>query len=139
VPASAQVPAQGAVELRAPPRGLGRLRVLLPKPSHYESIYVVPGAHDWPNSGQELSRHLASPLAADAQVDVRVQRRIPLIGYTSQNDFSELEPGPYTVFAMNPYDDGPRLLLFRKVVHLQGPERQVVQVRFEGEDTRRMP
>ncbi|MBZ4415498.1 carboxypeptidase-like regulatory domain-containing protein [Myxococcus sp. RHSTA-1-4] len=139
-PVSVQLPEGGTapVELRQQ-RGTGRLRVLLPRPSHYEGIHVVPGAHDWPADTQALGKHLESRLVADARADLEAQPAVPLIGYTSQNDFSELVPGPYTVFAMNPYDDGPRLLLFRKVVHIRGPERQVVQVRFEGEDTRRLP
>ncbi|NMO17118.1 hypothetical protein HPC49_11260 [Pyxidicoccus fallax] len=128
-----------AVELRAQPPGTGRLRVLLPAPSHYENIHVVPGAHDWPNDARELGRLLEPGLAADSQADVWAQKNVPLIGYTSQEDYSGLVPGPYTVFATNPYDDGPKLLLFRKVVHLPGSGRQVVQVRYEGEDTRRLP
>ncbi len=125
------------VEVRAT-RGTGRLRVLLPQGTHYRSIIVVPGALDWPADIPAWAKLVERPLAADAVSDQWMKQAPALIYYETQNDFSELVPGPYTVFALNAQDDGPGLLLFRQVVQVDGRGRQVVQARFEGEGTRRL-
>jgi hypothetical protein len=137
-----------SVELAAEPgaplevralRGTGRLRVVLPQPTHYKDVFVVPGAHDWPADIPAWAELVEDLLVEDAVSDPWVRQAPALIYYGTQDDFSELVPGPYTVFARNPRDDGPGLLLFRQVVQVDGRGRQVVQARFEGENTRRLP
>ncbi|QSQ20412.1 carboxypeptidase regulatory-like domain-containing protein [Pyxidicoccus parkwayensis] len=125
------------VEVR-PMQGTGRLRVLLPEPSHYNSIFVIPGAHEVPANIRSLGARVEHPLVADAASDKRAQYSEGIIYYEAQNDFSDLVPGPYTVFATNPRDDGPGLLLFHQTVQVDGRGRQVVQVRFEGDSALRL-
>lgn len=131
-------PGGGAPFEILPTPGSGRLRVLLPEPSHYDSIFVIPGAHPMPADIPGVSALLERPLVADVLPHDREQYSQGIIYYGSQNDFSDLAPGPYTVFATNPRDDGPGLLLFHQVIEVGGRERQVVQVRFEGGDARRL-
>ncbi|MCY1017056.1 hypothetical protein [Pyxidicoccus sp. MSG2] len=120
-------------------QGAGRLRVLLPESTHYDAIFVVPGAHDWPADIPGWVKLVEHPLIENMSTDMREQYSGGIIYYESQNDFSELVPGPYTIFARNPRDDGPGLLLYREVVQVDGRGRQVVQVRFEGDGSRRLP
>jgi hypothetical protein len=120
-------------------QGTGRLRVLLPESTHYDAIFVVPGAHDWPTDVPGWVKLVEDPLVKNPSTDMREQYSGGIIYYETQNDFSELVPGPYTVFATNPSDDGPGLLLYREVVQVDGRGRQVVQVRFAGDGARRLP
>ncbi|MBZ4415497.1 carboxypeptidase-like regulatory domain-containing protein [Myxococcus sp. RHSTA-1-4] len=143
-PLKVQVPAKGAatVEVRAT-RGTGALRVLLPRPSHYRDVYVVPGARPWPGDLDALAS-LPGTLEADAAADGTVDLAAPDAPFIPFNsvlkDFSQLVPGTYTVFARNSYGGTlGRSMLFRKVIEVGGPKRQVVQVRFEGPDARELP
>ncbi|WP_164008544.1 MSCRAMM family protein [Pyxidicoccus trucidator] len=138
-PVSVQVSPESTppVEVRAT-QGTGRLRVILPEGTHYDAIFVVPGAHDWPADIPAWSKLLAYPMAEDAVSSLWMSQAPALIYYETQNDFSELVPGPYTVFAGNPQDDGPGLLAFRQVIEVDGRGRQVVQVRFSGDGSRRL-
>jgi hypothetical protein len=132
-----QVPEQGTLRLElSPARGAGRLRVLLPRPTHYPDVHVVPGAQPWPTDQDSWLRVLQHALAADAKADIWAQSELPLIYYEVLNDFSELVPGPYTVFVTNSYGGEEGIPLFRQVIEVTGSGRQVVQVRFEGDNTR---
>ncbi|MFP2927592.1 carboxypeptidase-like regulatory domain-containing protein [Pyxidicoccus sp. 3LG] len=132
-----EVPATGTarVELK-PVRGPGRLRVVLPRPTHYNDIFVVAGDHPWPADLNALGPILKHRLAPDERKDIWAQPGFPVIYYEVLNDFSELVPGAYTVFARDPYSDEAGLRLVRQVVQVDGQKRGVVQVRFHGEDSR---
>jgi hypothetical protein len=134
---STQIPEKGTVPLEIrPAQGPGRLRVLLPRPTHYDDVYLVPGAHPWPTDSNTWARIKEHALVADEEADIWAQPEMPLIYYEVLNDFSDLVPGLYTVFTTNSYGDAEGLTLFRQVIEVNGQGRQVVQVRFEGESTR---
>ncbi|MFP2927591.1 carboxypeptidase regulatory-like domain-containing protein [Pyxidicoccus sp. 3LG] len=145
-PLKVQVSRKGTATLVArAARGSGALRVLLQRPSHYDDVYVLPGVHPWPSHISTLDSSMER-LEADTIVDTRVEvgapREVSIFSHRALSDFTGLPPGRYTVFATNSYGLGGtigRSTLFREVIEVDGKQRQLVQVRFEGEDLRELP
>ncbi|NMO17117.1 carboxypeptidase regulatory-like domain-containing protein [Pyxidicoccus fallax] len=144
-PWKVQVPGQGTttLELRAV-QGPGALRVLLPAWSHCDEILVVPGEHSWPDQlgATEDFRDTGAHVATDDDREtVNVGAELMSIRMSSiMRDFSHLVPGTYTVFAKSLKGDTyGRGMLFREVIQVDGPGRQLVQVRFEGPQARELP
>lgn len=121
------------LELREKRRGTGALRVLLPRWTHYGDVEVFRGTHPWPQSR-------SAPLAPPSKwIRENVCSDDCGCFYSILSDFTGLEPGTYTVFATNTYGENGREALFRKVIEVDGQKRQIVQVRFAGEDARTPP
>ena len=144
-PLKVQVPAKGTtpLEVRAT-QGTGTLRVLMPRGTHYDDVYVFPGVQPWPGDFIDLDRmggRLAQDVAQDYTRIVGGNRELSFLFYTVLADFSALVPGRYTVFAKDSYGGTVgRSKLFRQVIDVvEGPKRQVIQVRFEGPEVRELP
>ncbi|WP_229908569.1 carboxypeptidase-like regulatory domain-containing protein [Comamonas sp. JC664] len=120
-------------------RGTGALRVLMPRPTHYDDLHVFSGTVDWPANRSAMNLLRNNGLVADTATDQWTQPEIVIIGYTVLSDFSQLAPGTYTVFAENSYGSHTGLMLHRTVVEVGAEERRLVQVRFDGADTRILP
>lgn len=110
----------------------GRLRVVLPRATHYNDVCVQPGDVPGPSDLERDEVVWEHCLSQDPSDSAYFRAAL--------TDFSGLRPGRYTVFASRSYgDDELEAHHFRQVVEVSGNGRQVVTVRFEKTDPRTSP